>query len=377
MGSPSNGGRKSLEVSGSSSPKNSPKKHDLMKHSLRDTISKKWPPASRNAVSMTIRADDIYRQYARGQDPKQLFDKAANWITKIQTTSLDEDQTDLLNEELHEAMVRAIFGSNMIEHAGLGSDITTLLCKKIFAGDDVGEISERGMSCQNALLELYDKQADLKGRHSQYVLRGRNEIIQHAKAFQFIIHAFVTEKQDLTEDLIKETHRILTKGIPICIPDGPDVSPEEYGGTYRTIVVGAGSTNFTVPKFVPAKMEEMCNDLKKELAAAEESNTVDPFSIAAKYSLEFVEIHPFQDGNGRMCRMILNAILCRYAGIIVPIGEHEQERGEYMDIKKRASQEMEGHGEYALFVLRRSITRLREMKKKLAGKKKSPRSITI
>ncbi|KAL7629134.1 hypothetical protein AAE478_000653 [Parahypoxylon ruwenzoriense] len=334
MDSPSGGRRRSLGISSSSSPKDSPKKHALMKHSLRDTISKKWPPASRNAVSMAIRADDIYRQYARAQDPEELFDKAANWITKIQTTSLDEDQTNLLNEEVHEVMIRAIFGSNMIEHAGLGYDITILLCKKVFAGED----------------------ADLKNMPSQYVLRGRNEIIQHAKAFQFIIHAFVTKKQDLTEDLIKETHRILTK---------------EYGGTYRTIAVGAGSTNFTVPKFVPAKMREMCDDLKKELAAAQESNTVDPFSIGAKYSLQFVQIHPFQDGNGRLCRMILNAVLCRYAGIIVPIGEHAEEREEYMGIKKRASQEMEGHGEYALFVLRRSITRLREMKKKLAGKKNS------
>ncbi len=32
--------------------------------------------------------------------------------------------------------------------------------------------------------------------------------------------------------------------------------------------------------------------------------------------------------------MILNAILCRYAGIIVPIGEQGEERDEYMGIKK-------------------------------------------
>ncbi|OTA82934.1 hypothetical protein M434DRAFT_36950 [Hypoxylon sp. CO27-5] len=116
-------------------------------------------------------------------------------------------------------------------------------------------------------------------------------------------------------------------------------------------------------------MQEMCQQLKEELAAAEENMSIDPFSIAAKYSLEFIQIHPFQDGNGRICRMILNAILCRYAGIIVPIGEHVEERKGYISIKKRSSEEMNGHGEYAAFVLCRAVTRLRELKKKVAGKR--------
>jgi fido (protein-threonine AMPylation protein) len=321
-------------------------------------------------ISMTIHADDIYRQYAQDQDPQKLFEKATKWISTIQLTPLDDKKQELVNREVHESMLRAIFGSNMIERAGLGWDITVHLCRKIFSGEDIREIPERDASYQDALLEIYLKQPDLKHKPAQYVLRGRNEIVQHAKAFQYIIHAFVTEKQDLTEDLIKETHRILTKGVPIIQSDGrPDVPPEKYGGIYRTVIVGAGSTIFTVPKFVPAKMKEMCEALKQELAAAEERGTIDPFSIAAKYSLEFVQIHPFQDGNGRCCRMILNAILCRYAGVIVPIGEGDEERQEYMGIKRR-SNNMDGHGEYATFVLQRAVTRLREMKKKLTGKSK-------
>jgi Fic family protein len=202
-----------------------------------------------------------------------------------------------------------------------------------------------------------------------YIQRSRNEVIQHARAFQHIIHAFVVEKKDLSEDLIKETHRVLVKGVPIVEEGFPDVSPEVYGGIYRTVVVGAGTTNFTVPQFVPKKMKDMCDALKEELQVAEDRQEIDPFSIASKYSLEFVQIHPFQDGNGRMCRMILNAILCRYAGVVVPIGEDEEERGFYMGIKRRSSQNMEGHAEYAAFVLEKALPRLRQMKKKLMGKR--------
>lgn len=92
----------------------------------------------------------------------------------------------------------------------------------------------------------------------------------------------------------------------------------------------------------------------QDLETSENQNTVDPFSIAAKYSLEFVSTRPFQDGNGRLCRMILNAILCRYAGIIIPIGEQGEERDEYMGIKKRASLQMGGQGVYATWVIRPS-----------------------
>jgi fido (protein-threonine AMPylation protein) len=343
-----------------------------MMNDLRGSISKGWPPKSRvgkEEMNMTIRADDLYRPYAKDQDPKKLFEKAASWITAIQATDLDSERQELVTKEINEAMIRAIFGSNMIERAGLGWDITVKLCRRVFAGDDIGEIPERDPEYNDQLLDYYRKQqADLKNASAQFILRSRNEVVQHAKAFQRIIHAFVVEKQDLSEDLIKETHKILTSGVPIIQKDFPDIPPEQYGGIYRTIPVAAGNTMFTVPHFVPAKMKEMCEDLRQELAAAEAKATIDPFSVAAKYSLKFVEIHPFRDGNGRMCRLILNAILCRYAGIIVPIGEQVEERNEYMEIKKRASQEMEGHGEYATFVLRRAVTRLRAIKKKLAGK---------
>ncbi|RDA85643.1 hypothetical protein CP532_3543 [Ophiocordyceps camponoti-leonardi (nom. inval.)] len=319
-------------------------------------------------LSLTVRADDVYRQYAQDQDSRKLFDQATQWLSAINEGGQDTSRQNIIDKEVHEAIIRAIFGSNMIERAGLNLDITIQLCRKILDGESL-EIGDRDGACDDAVVELYRRQhPDLRDKSAQYIIRGRNEIVQHARAYQHMIHAFVVEKRDLSEDLIKETHRILATGVPIVSRDHPDVPPEMYGGIYRSVIVGAGSTNFTVPKFIPLKMRQMCESLKQDLAAAEEKKSIDPFSIASKYSLQFVEIHPFQDGNGRMCRIILNAILCRFAGVIVPIGEREEERCEYLDIKKRASRDMEGHGEYATFVLRRVATRLRQMKKKLTGK---------
>ncbi|CAH0046183.1 unnamed protein product [Clonostachys solani] len=343
----------------------------MMNTEMRSTISRGWPSSLKCSVapvSMTINSDGIYCQRADIQQPEELFAKAKNWLEVIQNAPPDEIQ-DVVTKEIQESMIRAIYGSNQIERAGLNLDNTIHLCRQILNGEDVRPIDERDSKCQSALLELYRRDPTLRNLPSQDVLRSRNEVVQHAKAFHFLIHAFVVEKQDLTESLIKETHRILAKGVPITDSDGPDVQPDEYGGIYRTVVVGAGTTNFTVPKFVPAKMTEMCDNLKQELEDAERNKAIDPFSTASKYSLEFVQIHPFMDGNGRMCRMILNAILCRYAGVVVPIGEQAEEREEYMQIKRESSQKMEGHGDYATFVLGRATRRIREMKKKLSGKK--------
>lgn len=116
-------------------------------------------------------------------------------------------------------------------------------------------------------------------------------------------------------------------------------------------------------------MTVLCGNLKTEIQRAKRNNQLDPFSLAAKYSMEFVQIHPFRDGNGRMCRIILNAILCRFAGVFSPIGEDDEDVKTYIGIKRREGERLHGHGEYAYFVLKKCHTRVREMKKKLSGKK--------
>lgn len=69
---------------------------------------------------------------------------------------------------------------------------------------------------------------------------------------------------------------------------------------------------FTPPYFVPKQMAEMCENLNDDIAEAEANGSMDPVSLATKYSLRFAEIHPFQGGNGRMRRMMLNATMFRF-----------------------------------------------------------------
>lgn len=183
---------------------------------------------------------------------------------------------------------------------------------------------------------------------------------------QHIMTEMVAKDQPLSEEMILQTHRILTNNINA--PGG--TSWHQYAGKYRHIPVAAGSTNFVAPRFVPKKMEELIQEFNSDIEKAERTKVLDPFTLAAKYCNDFVMIHPFLDGNGRMCRLILNAILLKYAGVVVSIGEHDESRDEYIAIQKRAGEQMEGSGELASLVLRKAMGRYRTLKQKLSGKSK-------
>jgi Fic family protein len=91
----------------------------------------------------------------------------------------------------------------------------------------------------------------------------------------------------------------------------------------------------------------------------------DPFMMAAKYCDRFVNIHPFKDGNGRMCRMILDAILIKHAGIVVTLGQTDHKRDEYL-FTAAESGKVGGHpGQLGKLVLNSAVESLRRMKKLL------------
>lgn len=123
----------------------------------------------------------------------------------------------------------------------------------------------------------------------------------------------------MTEQLIKDTHAILIARLGA--EDAGVVSATDFAGTYRQEPAYVGAVQATKPAEIAGVMQSMKSNLQKDLAEVEASGMIDPFMLAAKYFDRFVNIHPFKDGNGRMCRLILNAILIEYAGIAVPLGE--------------------------------------------------------
>lgn len=327
--------------------KNSASSHPIFTSSatavaIRETCSKAWPPSKCGTITMS----DVYRVPAndQGTEPAKLFAKVERFMATIENASsnvsLTVSTSDTISRQLQDAMARVVYGGNLIEKVGLGQDDTLKICRYIFAGEDVENVNESTPELLEKLVAFHDyPTSDLRTMPVESFLRGRREVIQHAKAMHLMIHWVAISDIPFSEQLVKDAHRALCEGTPILAEEGTDniETPwEKYAGKYRTVHVGAGSTMFTPPQFVGKQMRELVHDLNTELEAAltqGTQGTLDPFAFAAKYSMKFVQIHPFQDGNGRICRMILNAIFCKFAGIVVPIGETKEDRDEYIRIK--------------------------------------------
>ncbi|KAJ5554916.1 hypothetical protein N7461_003386 [Penicillium sp. DV-2018c] len=170
------------------------------------------------------------------------------------------------------------------------------------------------------------------------------------------------------EEIILQTHKILAHKV-----DAESTPWEEYSGVYRTDKVSTGLHPFPHHSLVPYKMKAMVREFQSGMREVIAKGTIDPIAIASKYTHIFVNIHPFIDGNGRMCRLILNSILLKLGSFLVCIGEKEEYRSLYMEVASNggALEDMYGdlddeerpvmHRELGSFVMSHVSKRMRKL----------------
>ncbi len=158
------------------------------------------------------------------------------------------------------------------------------------------------------------------GAHS---LRESEDIIGYKQAFDFLYES-LKEKKPITEDFIKKIHSFVLRG-------------DDEAGKYRKIQNYVGSLSRIVytpcpPTQVPEKMKAYSEELQvdcrhhAELAEKGQFNWVDLFHNLAKHHIEFENIHPFIDGNGRTGRLLLIYEMISLGLLPVDIRYEERDR---------------------------------------------------
>lgn len=340
---------------------------------LGKTFASGWPSwksiGGERDVRFTIRLAEHLREEAKkmslSEDPATIISKARRESQKGATTAFEEAW-----EKLEISLSTLVYGSNFIESAGTNLRLTLEICQDIFRGKEVDpNIDERNPNYQQHIDNLINTQR--KG-DTPNAIRSRREVINHAKALNFLIERVVLNDLPLSEDLILRTHRMLQDN-----SNDEDVLP----GQYRDHEV---AVSYTKPgqkrqtsrciraNAVPQYMREMVKHLHNDIKTAEATGDLDPYTLAARYHHQFVMIHPFGDGNGRMSRLILNALLLKYAGHISIIG-NDGDKDEYLEIVRRghkvfSQEDMEvdydqqtSHLEFARHVVRKSKAGLEDM----------------
>ncbi|MFU8894519.1 MAG: Fic family protein [Luteolibacter sp.] len=101
-------------------------------------------------------------------------------------------------------------------------------------------------------------------------------------------------------------------------PSRKQIIPGEYKTTPNNVITATGELfEFTTPSDVPARMRALVEWLGDSLHRFLDA---DLLGLIVKLHHDFVLIHPFDDGNGRVARMLVNYVLMRqgYPPIIVP-----------------------------------------------------------
>ena len=116
------------------------------------------------------------------------------------------------------------------------------------------------------------------------------EAKNHQTALNFLLD-YIADKKKINEELILKLHSILMNGV------------RSDAGKYRNhavriVGVNLPTTNYlSVPRLISGVISEAG------------SKTNDIISLATKVHSRFEQIHPFSDGNGRVGRLLINAML--------------------------------------------------------------------
>ena len=118
-----------------------------------------------------------------------------------------------------------------------------------------------------------------------------DDVIETANHFRLVSLIIDNAKSVLTEEFIKKLHLLLKNGTSDSRKDWFAV------GDYKKLPNEVGGMHTTPPEEVSGKMKELLN----EYNVKEEKSIEDILDFHVK----FEKIHPFQDGNGRVGRLIM------------------------------------------------------------------------
>lgn len=164
-------------------------------------------------------------------------------------------------------------------------------------------------------------------------MREHLEAINHAQAIDFI-KDIARQDIEISERTIKEIHAILLHGIN-----------RENAGRYRTVpVMITGSTHMPPqPDLIEKQMEDFILKFQQM-----ERDGIHPVIIAAYLHDELVRIHPFIDGNGRTCRLLMNLYLLQHGYIIDTLKGDNEKKLQYYKVLEKSHTEHEPNTFYIL-----------------------------
>lgn len=159
-------------------------------------------------------------------------------------------------------------------------------------------------------------------------LKDHFEITGHNAAINWVLN-LVKGETELTEVFIRELHTLVLKEASYkeaLTPDGNPTRRKIEVGKYKTqpnhVITVTGETfYFALPEETAAKMQELVKWFRTEKTKTD----LNPIVLSTLFHYRFIQIHPFDDGNGRVARILMNFILMQFGYLPVIIDTEDKE----------------------------------------------------
>lgn len=169
-------------------------------------------------------------------------------------------------------------------------------------------------------------------------LRYYNEMKASQVGFEMMQEMVGIQDIPLTQNFIRQLHKVLLREdytVYRNLPGGMQTSYVIHAGQYKTrpnsVITRYGD------RFVYASPEEtpaLMVDLVDWYNETELSGKYSPTELAALFHYRYIRIHPFEDGNGRIARLLVNFILARHKWPMIVV--RSRNKNKYLDALHQA-----------------------------------------
>lgn len=206
-----------------------------------------------------------------GKEPEKMWTECKRvqdewWGKKVGVVRLSENSQK-------ELVVKCVLESNKLEDT-------------LPTGTDESKVKQ-------LLMDSFDVEPDdLEGVDD---VTGGRQLLQHLAAFKLLCTPLEesTTLPDLSEELIQQAHSVMMRGLKT--ERGEKVS----AGQYRKISVHAGQHVYPSHECVPENMSKIVHEYNRRM-----SQPHDMYQLASWLHFKVVSLHPFEDGNGRISRLL-------------------------------------------------------------------------
>ena len=94
------------------------------------------------------------------------------------------------------------------------------------------------------------------------------------------------------------------------------------------VTAGFGGKSYMSYLKVPSRLEAFCEELNKRRMAIDKTDIVAIYELSFWAHFELVSIHPWADGNGRTCRLLMNLLQIEYG--VLPTKVLREDKAEYI-----------------------------------------------